>query len=166
MHGAYRIVSEKAAFAMPEVGVGFFPDVGATYLMPRLPRRLGVFLVLTGLSVKAGDIFALGLATSFTPSAKFADLAEALAFGSRPLEETLAAFAAPPPASSLMAAADWIEVAFADLDLAKIRAAVEAAADEKMPLAAEAHRLAHQEVADHSGDRAEADAGRRDVNPG
>ena len=138
MHGAYRVVSEKAVFAMPEVGIGFFPDVGATYLMPRLPRRLGVFLVLTGLSVKAGDIFALGLATSFTPSAKFAELGEALAFGSRPLEETLAAFAAPPPAAPLMAAADWIEVAFADLDLAKIRAAVEAAAGENKPLAAEA----------------------------
>jgi enoyl-CoA hydratase len=138
MHGAYRIISEKAVFAMPEVGIGFFPDVGATYLMPRAPRRLGVFLVLTGLSVKAGDIFALGLATSFTPSGKFAELAEALAFSSRPLEETLKTFAAPPPASPLMAAAEWIELAFADLDMAGIRAAVDAAAGEGRPFAAEA----------------------------
>ena len=62
---------------MPEVGIGFFPDVGATWLLPRLPRRIGVYLALTGLRANAGDMIALGLATSFTPSASFAALGEA-----------------------------------------------------------------------------------------
>ena len=138
MHGAFRVTGERATFAMPEVGIGFFPDVGATYVMPRLPRRIGVFLALTGLRANAGDIAALGLATSFTPRARFPELIEALAEGAEPLAAILQRFAASPPPSPLMAEAEWIETAFATPDREAIRAGVERAAGAGSALARQA----------------------------
>ncbi len=52
--------SERCVFAMPEVGIGFFPDVGATFVLPRLAHRIGVYLAATGLRAEAGDVVALG----------------------------------------------------------------------------------------------------------
>jgi len=138
INGAYRVVGDKVVFAMPEVGIGLFPDVGATYFLPRLPRRLGGFLALTGLSIKAGDMAALGLATSYTPSARIADLAQALAFGGASVEATLQDFAAAPPVAPLWAASEWIERAFGTFDPAAIRANVDHAAREGLPFASEA----------------------------
>ena len=48
MHGSHRVAGDRFRFAMPEVGIGFFPDVGATYLLPRLPGKIGTYLALTG----------------------------------------------------------------------------------------------------------------------
>ncbi|MDD9909773.1 MAG: enoyl-CoA hydratase/isomerase family protein [Ahrensia sp.] len=62
-HGSHRIVGEKAAFAMPEVGIGFFPDIGGSYLLSRLPGKLGLYLALTGERLKQADCVASGLAT-------------------------------------------------------------------------------------------------------
>ena len=138
MHGARRVIGEGAVFAMPEVGIGFFPDVGATYLLPRLPRRLGVFLALTGLSATAGDIAALGLATSFTTSPDMPRLAEALGDGSASLDDVLARFAAPSPPSALIAEAGWIEAAFSSFDVAVIRERVDEAAASGSSLARQA----------------------------
>ena len=92
LHGSHRVASERCVFAMPEVGIGFFPDVGATWLLPRLPRRIGVYLALTGLRANAGDVAALGLATSFIPSTSFAALREALESDEGPVEGILARF--------------------------------------------------------------------------
>ena len=55
LHGAYRVAGERYLFAMPEVGIGFFPDVGATYALPRLPGETGMYLALTGERVKRAD---------------------------------------------------------------------------------------------------------------
>ena len=136
MHGRYRVTGDKSVFAMPEVGIGFFPDVGATHLLPRLPRHLGCFLALTGLNARAGDMAALGLATSYTPSADFPGLAEALSEDEA--AAALARFAKPAPASTLMAEAEWIERVFVGLDPEAIRAGVEAQAARGSALAAEA----------------------------
>ena len=48
VHAPYRVATERAAFAMPETAIGFFPDIGATYFLPRLPGQLGTYLGLTG----------------------------------------------------------------------------------------------------------------------
>ena len=50
VHGAYRVASEHAMFAMPETAIGFFPDVGASYFLPRLPGAVGTYLALSGSS--------------------------------------------------------------------------------------------------------------------
>ncbi len=67
MHAAHTVASERFVFAMPEVGIGFFPDVGAAWLLPRLPSRAGVYFALSGLRADAGDAVAFGLAQTFVP---------------------------------------------------------------------------------------------------
>ena len=51
VHAPYRVATEHAMFAMPETAIGFFPDIGATFFLPRLPGQLGIYLGLTGLRV-------------------------------------------------------------------------------------------------------------------
>lgn len=68
VHGPFRVVTEKAVFAMPETQIGFFPDVGGSHFLPRLPGKLGLFLALTGHRLTSRDIFKAGVATHFVPS--------------------------------------------------------------------------------------------------
>ena len=136
LHGTHRVATETTVFAMPEVGIGFFPDVGATYLLPRIPHRLGVFLAVTGLRAEAGDLVAMGLANALTPRATLAELTAALESDAGAVESSLHRFAAPAPESKLMAEANMIASAFAVLDLAAIEARLAAAAESGSALAA------------------------------
>ncbi|MGE0565258.1 MAG: enoyl-CoA hydratase/isomerase family protein [Pseudolabrys sp.] len=94
VHGSHRVAGDNYLFAMPEVGIGFFPDVGATWFLPRLPGRIGVYCALTGERLKAADACASGLATHRVASSRFADLTEALC-GTVSVDAVLAAFAEP-----------------------------------------------------------------------
>jgi enoyl-CoA hydratase len=78
LHGSHRIAGDKYLFAMPEVGIGFFPDVGATYALPRLPGATGMYLAVTGERVKRDDAISLGLATHAVASQDMAALRDAL----------------------------------------------------------------------------------------
>ena len=78
VNGAYRVGTEKLLFAMPEVGIGFFPDIGATWFLPRLPGELGTYCALTGERLGAADAVAAGVATHRVASARFAELLDAL----------------------------------------------------------------------------------------
>jgi enoyl-CoA hydratase/carnithine racemase len=62
-----RVVSERTRIAMPEVGIGLFPDVGASYFLSRLPGALGIYLALTGLQIRAADAVYAGLADFYVP---------------------------------------------------------------------------------------------------
>ena len=64
----YRIATENTRFAMPETGIGLFPDVGAGWYLSRLPGRTGQFLALTGARLNGAECKALGLATHYVPS--------------------------------------------------------------------------------------------------
>jgi enoyl-CoA hydratase/carnithine racemase len=79
VHGAYRVATERAAFAMPETGIGLFPDVGGSHFLSRLPGALGQYIGLTGARQKAADMVYCGLATHFVPSAALPELADSLA---------------------------------------------------------------------------------------
>eukprot|EP01037_Dinobryon_pediforme_P013924 gene13924-14041_t len=101
-HGTLRVIGEKYLFAMPEVGIGFFPDVGATYFLPRLKNDFGVFLGLTGARVKAGDALACGLADHFVPSGHFFALKQRLIAGQH-YRQAVADEATAPPAPLVFA---------------------------------------------------------------
>uniref|UniRef100_A0A3B4AE52 3-hydroxyisobutyryl-CoA hydrolase n=1 Tax=Periophthalmus magnuspinnatus TaxID=409849 RepID=A0A3B4AE52_9GOBI len=74
VHGRFRVATEKTLFAMPETGIGLFPDVGGGYFLPRLQGKLGLFLALTGFRLKGRDVHRAGVATHFVDSNKMPDL--------------------------------------------------------------------------------------------
>ncbi|SET40900.1 Enoyl-CoA hydratase/carnithine racemase [Marinobacter segnicrescens] len=74
-----RIVSDRAKLAMPETGIGYFPDVGATYFLGRLPGRLGEYLAVTGTQLNAADAIYAGLADLYIPEGALENLGSALA---------------------------------------------------------------------------------------
>lgn len=94
VHGSHRVAGDKYSFAMPEVSIGFFPDVGATWFLPRMPGELGAYCALTGERFGIADALYAGLATHRIPTARFAALLEGLA-GTVSVDATLAAFAEP-----------------------------------------------------------------------
>lgn len=63
IHGSHRLGTDNLLFAMPETGIGFFPDVGGTYFLPRLPHEMGIYLGLTGARMKVDHAKAIGLIT-------------------------------------------------------------------------------------------------------
>lgn len=65
VHGAYRVCTERTVCAMPEAAIGFFPDVGGSYFLPKLPGKIGLFLALTGYRLQGRDVFKAGIATHF-----------------------------------------------------------------------------------------------------
>jgi enoyl-CoA hydratase/carnithine racemase len=94
VHGSHRVAGDRFSFAMPEVGIGFFPDVGATWFLARMPGELGIYCALTGERFNAVDGCGAGLATHRVPSARFEALLEGLA-GTVSVDAVLAAFAEP-----------------------------------------------------------------------
>jgi enoyl-CoA hydratase len=94
VHGSHRVAGDRFVFAMPEVSIGFFPDIGATWFLPRLPGELGTYCALTGERLAAADGVAAGVATHRVASAKFPELTEALC-SAVPVDALLAAFAQP-----------------------------------------------------------------------
>src|SRR3546814_5727616 len=61
----YRVATERTVFAMPETGIGLFPDVGGGWFLPRLPGRSGIWLAATGGRIDGADCVTLGIATHF-----------------------------------------------------------------------------------------------------
>ena len=68
VHGSHRVATERTLFAMPETGIGLFPDVGGGWFLPRLGPPLGMWLALTGERLKGGDVCSAGIATNFCES--------------------------------------------------------------------------------------------------
>jgi enoyl-CoA hydratase/carnithine racemase len=104
VHGTHRIATENTLFAMPETGIGFFPDVGASYFLPRLPSRTGHYLGLTGTRLDGATLTRLGIATHFVPSTALPAIEAALVAG-EPLEPVLDAHAEEPVPGGLDAMA-------------------------------------------------------------
>jgi len=94
-HGSHRIVTDTSKCGMPEVGIGFFPDVGGTHLLAKAPRAAGRLAALTGTKFGAADAIFLGLADSYVPQEKLAQLLRALE--SDDAQEAIECFAQMPP---------------------------------------------------------------------
>ena len=128
-----RVISEKARLGMPEVGIGYFPDVGASYFLSRLPHNLGIYLGVTGRHVDAADALHAGLADHCIPHARFDELLQRLdrqdwnAPAGGVLEALLATFAARDlPQASFETLAPAIEQHFGHAEIAQIRASLSA----------------------------------------
>ncbi len=119
--GSHRVAGETLSFAMPEVSIGFCPDVGATYFLPRLAGSFGVYLGVTGARIVVGDACAAGLVDFFVPSQSFDALSDALT-GSGDTDAILARFAAPPPAAKLAPHRATIAACFCAPDIATLLA--------------------------------------------
>lgn len=89
VHGRHRVAGDTTLFAMPETGIGYFPDVGGTFFLPRLGMAIGQWLGLTGARLKTAHVCQLGIANSYIPSDRHADFIEAL--GNAELDGTDAA---------------------------------------------------------------------------
>lgn len=127
LHGSHRVAGDRFTFAMPEVGIGFFPDVGATWFLPRMPGELGTYCGLTGERLNGADALAAGLATHRIPSARFPELLEGLA-GTVSADAVLAAFAEPAGEGPLAARRAAIDRLFAGSRVEDILAALDSEA--------------------------------------
>jgi enoyl-CoA hydratase len=112
VHGSHRVAGDRFQFAMPEVGIGFFPDVGATWFLPRMPGELGTYCGLTGERFNGADGCASGLATHRIPSARFGALLDGLT-GTVSVDALLAAFAEPTGEGPILARRSAIDRLFA-----------------------------------------------------
>ncbi len=121
-HANTRVVTDTSKIAMPEVGIGFIPDVGGAYLLSRAPGSLGLHAALTGAPFSGADAIALGFADHYVPHDKVDALREAIAADG--VEQALATHAIEPPASDLAAQREWIDECFAGDTITDIVAAL------------------------------------------
>ena len=135
LHGTVRVAGDRYLFAMPEVGIGFFPDVGGTYALPRLPGQTGMYLALTGERVRRADAMMLGLATHAVASGNIDGLREALIAGD-PVEVALSRVAIDPDQAPQEAERDLIDACFSADSVIDILARLDRAAGEGSDFAA------------------------------
>ena len=121
-----RIATERTTYAMPETGIGLFPDVGGGWFLPRLPGQTGVWLALTGARLKAADTVALGIHTHFVPADRVDALRTALI--AHPAEPKTVAdtLASDPGAGATITHREAIDRLFAFDSVEQIFAALEA----------------------------------------
>ncbi len=124
VHGSHRVAGDRFQFAMPEVGIGFFPDVGATWFLPRMPGELGTYCGLTGERFNSADAYAAGIATHRIPSARFPALLDGLT-GTVSVDALLAAFAEPAGEGPILARRAAIDRLFAGDSVEGILAALD-----------------------------------------
>jgi 3-hydroxyisobutyryl-CoA hydrolase len=74
IHAPFRIATENTVFAMPETKIGFFPDVGASFFLPRMDGNMGTYLAMTGEQLRGVDVFYHGIATHYINSTSLPDL--------------------------------------------------------------------------------------------
>jgi enoyl-CoA hydratase len=97
----FRIATENTRFAMPETGIGLFPDVGGGWYLPRLPGRVGEFMALTGARLDGAECHYLGLATHYVEQAALPDMIDRIATTPQRVQGPIGTFAATPPEAKI-----------------------------------------------------------------
>ena len=120
----FRVATEHTRFAMPETGIGLFPDVGGGWYLARLPGRMGQFLAITGARLDGAECLWTGLATHYLPSEKLAEAKERIAHGHEP-GGVLSALAEHPPEARIEGNAHDIAKHFASDRLEDVLASLE-----------------------------------------
>ncbi|VXD07530.1 3-hydroxyisobutyryl-CoA hydrolase [Sphingomonas sp. T1] len=123
---AYRVATENTKFAMPETGIGLFPDVGGGWYLSRLPGRIGQYLALTGHRLDGAECAALGLATHYLPSETLDTAKARIAETPQDIAGVLDALSTEAPAATILARKDDIDRLFASDVLEEIYAALDA----------------------------------------
>ncbi|MGD8810377.1 MAG: enoyl-CoA hydratase/isomerase family protein [Gammaproteobacteria bacterium] len=132
VHGSHRVITENVMFAMPETGIGLFPDVGGTYFLPRCPGQIGMFLGLTGARLKAADCLYAGVGTHFVLAEKLDALAESLGAADlsqdarAAIDDILSGYAEDPGPAPLAEHREAIDRCFAGESVEAILTALEA----------------------------------------
>ena len=122
----FRVATENTRFAMPETGIGLFPDVGGGWYLPRLQGRLGQFLALTGARLDGAECKEIGLATHYVPSDKLDEAKERIAENPDRIEGILGTLADVPAEARIVNNLDKINKFFASDVYEEILAALEA----------------------------------------
>lgn len=122
----YRVATERTTFAMPETGIGLFPDVGGGWYLPRLPGRVGAWLATTGARIDGADCRAVGLATLYASSERIEDIKARIIADPAQLASVLDAADETPPSSKLVEHRSDIDRLFASGRYEDILAALEA----------------------------------------
>ncbi|SCW69003.1 enoyl-CoA hydratase [Sphingobium faniae] len=120
----YRVATERTVFAMPETGIGLFPDVGGGWFLPRLPGRVGAWLAATGGRIDGADCKAIGIATHYMASDRLDAVKSAILDDPKALSAILDDNADTPPPSKLAAMRADIDRLFASDRLEDILAAL------------------------------------------
>jgi enoyl-CoA hydratase len=121
-HARVRIATDTTKMAMPEVGIGFIPDVGGTYLLARAPGLLGLHAALTGAPFSGADAIAMGFADHYVPHDRLGELTDAIMADG--VDAAVSAFAIEPPPSNLLAQQEWIDECYAGETMPDIVAAL------------------------------------------
>ena len=122
----FRVATENTRLAMPETGIGLFPDVGGGWYLSRLPGRIGVCLAVTGHRLDGAEAHALGLATHYLPSAALNDAKMRIAADPGAIAAILDDLATPAPEATILTRRDAIDSLFAHDTVEEIVAALEA----------------------------------------
>ncbi|KFD27824.1 enoyl-CoA hydratase/isomerase family protein [Sphingobium yanoikuyae] len=122
----YRVATERTVYAMPETGIGLFPDVGGGWYLSRLPGRSGRYLAVTGARIDGADAIALGLATDYLPSDWLEEAKAAIIADPSDIGAALARYAVTPPDSHFAARLPDIDRLFASDRLEDIYVALRA----------------------------------------
>lgn len=123
----FRVATENTRLAMPETGIGLFPDVGGGWYLSRLPGRIGQYLALTGHRLDGAECHALGLATHYLPAGALDEAKARIADGPQAVLDSLAVEA---PEARLLSHRDAIDRLFASDRLEEVFAALEADASD------------------------------------
>lgn len=121
-HANTRVVTDTSKVGMPEVGIGFIPDVGGAFVLSRAPGALGLHAALTGAPFSGADAIALGFADHYVPHSELEELTQSIVTDG--VEGALAKHATEPPPSDLAAQRDWIDECYAGDSVEDIVAAL------------------------------------------
>ncbi|TCJ38937.1 enoyl-CoA hydratase/isomerase family protein [Parafrankia sp. BMG5.11] len=127
----FRVATENTRFAMPETGIGLFPDVGGGWYLSRLPGRLGQFLALTGARLDGAECLWAGLATHYLPTDKLEEAKARIAEHPDRIAGILSELSVTPPPARIEANADKIAHHFKSDRLEEVIASLEADADDQ-----------------------------------
>ena len=120
----FRVATENTRFAMPETGIGLFPDVGGGWYLPRLPGQIGKFLALTGARLDGAECLAIGLATHYLMASDVPAALTALSNNTTDIGSTLKAHGAGAPLARIVKNRTYIDRLFAAISVAEIMTAL------------------------------------------